>query len=188
MIHFYTNREIANRLEINLARWKRWSRSFLPPDPLGGMQSGYARQYAFKDLCKVFLGGHLVSQLKLMIPESRQVLADLTPWLKEHGYFDSNGPNGACPPRSQKQGTVRIYVRRMRSEDAHTSSFGYLIRRVVASTVDTSADHRMTVETIREWILNTDDHDGGTFLQAPGVHLINLTPLFDRLREKLAGR
>jgi hypothetical protein len=49
MIHYYTNREISQKLEINLARWKRWSRSFLPPDPLGGMQSGYARQYAFKE-------------------------------------------------------------------------------------------------------------------------------------------
>jgi hypothetical protein len=46
MIKFFTNREVSNRLDINLSKWKRWSREFLPPDPLGGMQSGFARQYS----------------------------------------------------------------------------------------------------------------------------------------------
>ncbi|MBW2491912.1 MAG: hypothetical protein JRE65_12275, partial [Deltaproteobacteria bacterium] len=45
MIKFFTNRELSDSLDIKLTKWKRWSREFLPPDPLGGMQSGYARQY-----------------------------------------------------------------------------------------------------------------------------------------------
>ena len=45
MIKFYTNRELSEKLSIGLSKWKRWSREFLPPDPLGGLQSGYARQY-----------------------------------------------------------------------------------------------------------------------------------------------
>ena len=45
MIKFYTNKELSRTFSINLAKWKRWSREFLPPDPLGGLQSGYARQY-----------------------------------------------------------------------------------------------------------------------------------------------
>ena len=88
MIHYYTNRELAEKLEVNLARWKRWSRSFLPPDPLGGMQSGYARQYLFKDLFKVFLGGYLLGHLKLSVNESRKVLDDISPWLGNNGFFD----------------------------------------------------------------------------------------------------
>ena len=91
MIHYFTNREISIKLDINLARWKRWSRSFLPPDPLGGLQSGYARQYVFKDLFKVFLGGHLLSHLKLSIPDAQKVLADLAPWLKKAGFLELNG-------------------------------------------------------------------------------------------------
>ena len=46
MIRFYLNRELSDRLGIRLSRWKRWSREFLPPDPLGGLQSGFARQYS----------------------------------------------------------------------------------------------------------------------------------------------
>ena len=88
MIRYYTNRELAQKLEVNLARWKRWSRSFLPPDPLGGMQSGYARQYLFKDLFKVFLGGFLLGHLKLSVAESQKVLADISPWLEANGFYD----------------------------------------------------------------------------------------------------
>ena len=68
MIKFFTNRELSDKLGIKLAKWKRWSREFLPPDPLGGMQSGYARQYNPDQAFTVFLGGHLVADLKFSIP------------------------------------------------------------------------------------------------------------------------
>ena len=58
MINYYTNRELSSLLNINLAKWKRWSREFLPPDPLGGKQSGYARQYHADQAFTLFLGGH----------------------------------------------------------------------------------------------------------------------------------
>ena len=35
----------------------------MPPDPLGGMQSGYARQYTVDDAFIVYLAGHLVNQM-----------------------------------------------------------------------------------------------------------------------------
>ncbi|WP_054691567.1 hypothetical protein [Desulfosarcina cetonica] len=94
MIYYYNSREISDILKINRARWKRWSRAFLPPDPLGGLQSGYARQFAFKDIFKVFLGGHLLSHQKLSVPESQQILKDLTPWLKKNGYYDLRSKGG----------------------------------------------------------------------------------------------
>ncbi len=100
-ISIFQNRELARRLNINLARWKRWSREFLPPDPLAGLRSGYARQYYLDDAFRVYLGGHLVSDLHLSVPEARQVLADLTPWLKAEGLcFDLRGQlggGGAAP-------------------------------------------------------------------------------------------
>ena len=76
MIKFFTNRELSERLGIKLAKWKRWSREFLPPDPLGGMQSGYARQYNPDQAFTVFLGGHLVADLKFTIPEANQIIQD----------------------------------------------------------------------------------------------------------------
>ncbi|MDH4206431.1 MAG: hypothetical protein OEV45_12975 [Desulfobacteraceae bacterium] len=87
MIKFFTNRELSDRLGIKLAKWKRWSREFLPPDPLGGMQSGYARQYNPDQAFTVFLGGHLVADLKFSIPEANQIIQDLSKWLSEKGFF-----------------------------------------------------------------------------------------------------
>jgi hypothetical protein len=87
MIKFFTNRELSDKLGIKLAKWKRWSREFLPPDPLGGMQSGYARQYNPDQAFTVFLGGHLVADLKFSIPEANQIIQDLNNWLSDKGFF-----------------------------------------------------------------------------------------------------
>jgi len=84
MLKFYLNRELSTRLGIPLSRWKRWSREFLPPDPLGGHQSGYARQYSMKDAFYVYLAGYLVSAMGFSIPEARQILLDLNGWLKKN--------------------------------------------------------------------------------------------------------
>lgn len=84
MLRFYLNRELAERLKIPLNRWKRWSREFLPPDPLGGLQSGYARQYTLSDAFIVYLGGYLVSGVSFTIPEARNILQDLNGWLKKN--------------------------------------------------------------------------------------------------------
>jgi hypothetical protein len=71
MIRFYLNRELSAMFGFKLSRWKRWSREFLPPDPLGGLQSGFARQYSLPEAFQVYLGGHLVADLKISIPETK---------------------------------------------------------------------------------------------------------------------
>ena len=70
------NREISSRLGINFAKWKRWVREFLPPDPSAAMQSGHTRYYSPNEAFLVFLGGHLVGDMKFSIPEARQILTD----------------------------------------------------------------------------------------------------------------
>jgi hypothetical protein len=87
MIKFFTNKELSQKFNANLARWKRWSREFLSPDPLGGLQSGYARQYSFDEAFTVFLGGHLVGDLKFSIPETKHILLDLHQWLVDHDFY-----------------------------------------------------------------------------------------------------
>lgn len=74
MLSFYDSRSLAQKLAIPLARFKRWSREFLPPDNLGGYQSGYARQYNLNDAFTVYLGGFLVHEAKLLVPQARDVL------------------------------------------------------------------------------------------------------------------
>ena len=87
MIKFYTNKQLSEKFNVNLARWKRWSREFLPPDPLGGLQSGYARQYNPDEAFTVVLGGHLVGDLKFSVPEAKQILVDLHQWLVDHDFY-----------------------------------------------------------------------------------------------------
>ncbi len=85
---YFNSRHLSENLGINLAKWKRWVREFLPPDPLGGLQSGYARQFNFKDAFRVYLGGRLVSILRFSIPETRQILLDLDSPLEANGFFE----------------------------------------------------------------------------------------------------
>ena len=87
MIKFYSNKELSKIFNVNLARWKRWSREFLAPDPLGGLQSGYARQFNPDEAFTVILGGHLVGDLKFSIPETKQILADLHQWLVANDFY-----------------------------------------------------------------------------------------------------
>ncbi len=186
MIHYYSNREISEKLDINLARWKRWSRSFLPPDPLGGMQSGYARQYVFKDLFKVYLGGHLLSHLKLSVPESQQVLKDLSPWLKKNGFLELNGTNGKETAIGGKTNGLRIYFCPFRTAGAKNGAgFCYLIRKSIRVKSDIMASGIQISETFEETIIHADAADGCFFLQDPEVRIINLSALFAGLVEKL---
>jgi hypothetical protein len=187
MIHYYTNREISKNLEINLARWKRWSRSFLPPDPLGGMQSGYARQYTFKDLFKVYLGGHLLSHLKLSVPDSQQVLTDLSPWMKKGGFLALNGTNGAIAQAQSQLNGYRIYFCPVTASGLkNASGFCYLVRKRVNVQFDKMPTGRQIKETFEETILNTDATDGCFFFQDPQVRMINFSALYIVLVKKLS--
>lgn len=133
MIKFFTNRELSEKLNVNLAKWKRWSREFLPPDPLGGMQSGYARQYNPDEAFTVFLGGHLVADLKFSIPEAKQMIKDLEKWLSDKGFFYDLKGNVA-----QKNGvdalvkSYEILIQREKGPENHFK-FLYTSRGIISS-------------------------------------------------------
>ena len=108
MMIYYNSRDLSDNLNVNLSKWKRWVREFLPPDPLGGLQSGYARQFNLKEAFRVFLGGYLVSVLKFTIPEARQILKDLDNWLKLEGFY---ALRPQCDSQTFGNGQVlRIYI------------------------------------------------------------------------------
>ena len=133
MIRYFLGRELAHRLDIPLARWKRWGREFLPPDPLGGLQSGYARHYSIDEAFTVFLAGQLVSRSRFSIPESRQILSDLDPWLTREGYRTGTmADNG-----SQSDGPATVYehlilIDHHPSGDQRTRAFDYSVRSILA--------------------------------------------------------
>lgn len=117
MVKFYNNRELADKFNMNLARWKRWSREFLPPDPLAGQQAGYARQYYVDHAFTVFIGGHLVAELGFSIPEARQILNESQGWMKSQGFhFD---PRGNRKPRKGIDSHIKSYAVHIRFSGEH---------------------------------------------------------------------
>jgi hypothetical protein len=117
---YFDSKYLSESLLINAARWKRWAREFLPPDPLGGFQSGYARQFSYKDAFRVYLGGDLVSALRLTIPEARQVLTDLDDWMKRQGFYSLPGD-----PRNGVDKAEHIYI-----YDLGKCKFAYAVRSI----------------------------------------------------------
>jgi hypothetical protein len=119
---YFDSKYLSEKIGINAAKWKRWAREFLPPDPLGGYQSGYARQFSHKDAFRVFLGGYLVSVLRLTIPEARQVLLDLDPWMKQQGLYSLSGESSGSAARED-----HIYI-----YDLGRGRFAYTVRTITA--------------------------------------------------------
>ncbi len=133
MIKFFTSQELSQKLDVKLARWRRWSREFLPPDPLGGLQSGYARQYNPDEAFTVFLGGYLVADLKFTIPEARRILLDLHAWLVAHRFYFNY--TGSAPSTKENGCSVQYYqIAICRPADVGTgnSGFFYLTKGVIA--------------------------------------------------------
>ena len=151
MLKFYLNRELSTRLGIPLSRWKRWSREFLPPDPLGGHQSGYARQYSMKDAFYVYLAGYLVSAMGFSIPEARQILNDLNGWLKKNiidhhdDAVESNSEPGSGGPCIE---LIIIPVQRKTSP-----GFTYRIRSLIERKALSKGDIPVWQEQFTEQVI-----------------------------------
>ena len=135
MIKFYTSQQLSRAFDIKLARWKRWSREFLPPDPLGGLQSGYARQFNADQAFTVYLGGFLVRNLRFTIPEARAILSDLNDWLVEQRFFTtftrSDPSNGDTPAGIDH---YLIAICRIGGAGDNGSDFYYIIRGIISNT------------------------------------------------------
>lgn len=155
MLRFFTSRELSDKLSIPPAKWKRWSREFLPPDPLGGLQSGVARQFSVDEALTVFTGGYLVAELKASIPAARQILTDLHSLLQNIGFFansriDQRFLSGSTEPILDY--TIRIY--RDRQSAAGAARFAYVLRGNLSGTSEEIKGRRVyTKRYIEELIL-----------------------------------
>lgn len=130
MIRFFTNRQMATRLDIKLSRWKRWSREFLPPDPIGGLQSGLARQYTVAEAFTVYLGGYIVAHLNFSIPEARCILSDLKPCLISLGFL--TGTDQQRSPSETFSAEIKahhIRIWRLAASKSDPTRFGYQLRQ-----------------------------------------------------------
>jgi hypothetical protein len=147
MLRFFSSRELSTGLSIPLARWKRWSREFLPPDPLGGLQSGVTRQFSVDEALIVFLGGHLVAELKTSVPDARQILKDLTPWLRDIGLFANSRIHerfsaGPADPIA----LYTISICRESTEPGHAPRFTYTLRGQISRTTQNRGGRPVCLE------------------------------------------
>ena len=129
MLRFFTNRELSHNLLIPFSKWKRWSREFLPPDPLGGLQSGVARRYSVDQALTVYIGGHLVAELKTSIPEAKQIMAELHTCFKDIGVFANTRIHHRY--RLGEYGTISsfcIFICRDSHASIGTSAFNFTVR------------------------------------------------------------
>jgi hypothetical protein len=173
MIKYYNNRELSRSLNINLARWKRWTREFLPPDPLGGLQSGYARQLSMREAFWVALGGHLVGFLKFSIHQAKTILADLEPWLEQSGYFQWNAKSikGNCIDEKNRA-THCIYLRSTFLENAVNDEFYYAICQC-PSLSPTVSDLTLNLNQTEQIVfINTPDKIQKNFTDSPFLVLL----------------
>lgn len=179
MIKFYKNRALAQKLNINLAKWKRWSREFLPPDPLGGMQSGYARQYSIDDAFKVYLGGHLVSSVKFTIPETKKILEDLHEWLISAGLYPIAGTNRKYDNTGEPTPEVTDYVIFIQQPDPSepANDYRYTIRGIISDKAMRNKDVALREERYFEILIpNRKNHRPMASL--PGLRMLNITAVF----------
>ena len=168
---YFQSRDLAQRLKINLAKWKRWSREFLAPDPLGGLRSGYARQFSYRDAFIVYLGGHLVGTLSFSIPQAIQILSDLNAWLKAQGYF-------ALPGQRRRSDRIPSQIRIF---DLAAGRFGFEIRTYTVDRIKAAGE--IFVDQYQQTLINIDPHDDA-FEQAIHFWVV----FIDRLHQSFLDR
>lgn len=185
MIRFFTNRELSGKLGINLAKWKRWSREFLPPDPLGGLQSGFARQYRIDDAFTVFLGGHLVSELKYSVPEARTILQDLQTWLKKD-FLDlqAQGAPNFEGDLNQRVGSYVIFIARQPVALESAAGFYYTVRGIISHRSLKNKGTRIREERYVDTLIPTRDNQKNIF-DMPSIRMLNITAIANLFLESL---
>jgi len=151
LIKYFTNRELSQKLEIKLAKWKRWSREFLPPDPLGGLQSGYARHYHPDEAFRVYLGGCLVAELNFSIPEAKRILSDLETWFEKQGFqFNAESPETQSEFKQVRRYLIRVFINKKQG-------FWYEIRGIAANEKQIYQGVRLNTELYEKTVI---DHLG----------------------------
>ncbi len=190
MIRFYLNRELSTMFGLKLSRWKRWSREFLPPDPLGGLQSGFARQYSLPEAFQVYLGGHLVADLKFSIPETKIILADLKEWVTTQ-YFSYLLPEKPSLVQTSVK-EYRIYIFMKLEPTPAIQEHAYLIRRVIDQERSHGKGARIVTERyIENWLKEggplTDPHRSESVPYWMAARILYITKVYQNFTEFLRG-
>ena len=163
----FTYRELSEKLDINLAKLKRWGREFLPPDYSAGQSQGVARILTIDEAFIIFLAGHLVSSLKYSIPETKVIMELIIPWLEEKKLMPStfsikdeagnhwelmiyfNTENNTC--LFTASGCLKTVLYKEKKE--HHKNFSILKRRVAEEKIEETVS-RHNDEQTKDFLAN----------------------------------
>ncbi len=185
MIKFYTNKELSQKFNVNLARWKRWSREFLSPDPLGGLQSGYARQYSFDEVFTIVLGGHLVGDLKFSIPETKQILFDLHQWLVDHDfyiYFSKSAESAEKQTSHVNRYQIDITIRATHRDN--DCGLSYWVRGIIADDSVNFHEVRVRREHFTESFIGPSENESFR-INTESYRVLNISGLYKKFLNRL---
>jgi hypothetical protein len=90
------NKEISEKFEIPLTKVRRYSKKFLPADPVAIQHSGKAREHSINDAFKIYLAEHLIVDMGFLTEQAQNIMHELGPWLEHNGFFPENAP-GVVP-------------------------------------------------------------------------------------------
>ncbi|MDP2645612.1 MAG: hypothetical protein Q8P24_11790 [Desulfobacterales bacterium] len=186
MAVYFNSRTLSRHLGINLAKWKRWAREFLPPDPLGGLQSGYARQYNVDEAFVVALGGHLVGNLKFTIPEAKRILKDLNGWLVAHGFFYLDRAHEK--PEENMGALIKsyeIHILRKKTSGEKIINFSYMVRGLIAAGPIEYKGYKIQQQLYVDNLLTLGNNEVDT-IPAANPTILNITQLLISYVEKLS--
>ena len=180
MVRYYSSRELSRKLRIPLNRWKRWAREFLPPDPLGGLQSGYARQFSSREAFTVYLGGFLVAGLGFSIPEARQIIKDLNGWMKKKvldAYLFGRSTDNSGPADDDVRYEIHILGRPV-APGRGNGKFAYRVREITARQMTKDGRAHQWVENTETTLKPQPVSQGGSYPQVRC--LLDISGLADR--------
>ena len=129
-------KRFSEKLGIDLAKARRWSRELLGPDPKATRQSGFKRVLTPGEGWELYLGGVLISEGKFLVHEAKTIIRDLRPVLKKMGLYPGKETvldhlletgTGAKKPMP-----IEVHIQRFEQRLEHgrkRSGFCYEIRR-----------------------------------------------------------
>jgi len=93
----FTSREIIERLDFDIYRWRQLTRQFLPADPEAGRRSGKTRLFPLEDILLVEFADRL---LKAQFPSNsvKQILTSLKSYFVKNKYFPLSNWDYFNPP------------------------------------------------------------------------------------------
>jgi len=155
---------------------------------LGGLQSGFARQYSLVDAFHVYLGGHLVADLNFPIPETRLILDDLKPWVRSQFFSHKHNkvpPSVALPTKEYR---IHIFTTRANSHTEHKRR--YAVRRLIDEKMDGKRGTRMITERYLEnWLESGEfvsgDADADNALEWGSSRILYISKLYEKFKRKL---